>query len=275
MYGSRNLQKAILTDKTGAKLTIALWKDLKDNRKLVDGKIIKIHNGLMNTYRGQSQMSNGPGSTWKEIDESDKTASRLDYQKFAICWPSGEGKEQLEEFIKFQEENKLEYLLWGVNWQIKRDILMELTYPITGYISHKGEIIAIATISGFTAESETNIAPIQTGKPTVDLREWTQARLQTFKQWPSGARSSTPNNYDYYLHVRKIELCLTPFSYKKLTKFDGSEPVEEVQRGVYVNQLNETVPFVDVSEIKDGKTYCEEKILAYLGVEDKRGGCNS
>ena len=56
---------------------------------------------------------------------------------------------------------------------------------------------------------------------------------------------------------------------QKLTKFDGGGPVEEAQRGVYVNQLNDTVPFVDVSEIKDGKTYCEEKILAYLGVEDK------
>ena len=243
MYGSRDLQKAILTDKTGANLTIALWKDLKDDRKLVEGKTIEIHNGLMNTFRNQSQLSNGPGTTWKEIDESDKTVSKLDYQKFAICWPSGDGKVQLEKFIKFQEESKVEYLLWGVGWGIRRDKLTELTYPITGYISHKGEIIAIATISGFTAESETNFMPAQTGKSTVDLRDWT-----------TGGHGS-PNNHEYYLHVRKIELCPKPFSFKKLIKFDDGEPVEEVQRGVYVTEINDEL---------DGKPDIYNKIMGYI-----------
>lgn len=254
--GSYNLLNGILTDKTQRDIPIALWNGTNDDRKLVVGETIEIHNGIMRPWQGRDQITNQYGTTWKKITMSDKTT---DMQKFAICWASDRGQEKGAEFNAFKEGNELDYLLWGVNWSIERTKLFEIKWPITGYIYHSRKIIAIVKIRGYTESSGTNFAPVRDKKYTVDLREWATA-------------TGYDSDYKNYLHIEELKLC-KPFSHKKLKLFYDDGPIQDVLRQrVYVNKLNVDMPLVDIGdresfEEEEDDTYW--KILDYLGVEDK------
>jgi 5-methylcytosine-specific restriction enzyme B len=154
----------------------------------------------------------GPPGTGKTFHANQiaKSITRDQMSKIGICWPTDKDEDKIEDFQKVIVEN--EKVLWGVNWSI--DQVTKSDFPIKGYIYHKQNIIAIATISNCTLHEETS-------DDDLKLRP---------EKWHNG------QDYKNYLHFTSVNRCVS-FSHKKLKLNDSTKIIPDIiQQRVYVKQ---------------------------------------